>query len=316
MKKARPKKRKAPVRRPKAKPKPGAALGFVSFWQCSPDFSETYYQKNLTGVIDGLTRTDYPLLLKNYQEVLTAGADSFRFLNQSQLAGAVVMAPRMKKEDLRLLKRLKIPVVLLYHQTEGKDFSWVDLNNREGGRMAMEHLLSLGHRRIGYIGGELQMSTNAQDRYEAYQNALRGAGIVEDRRLVRNGMFSPDYGRECTEEFLALPVSERPTALFCATDMIAFGALQAAKKKGLKIPQDLSIVGFDNYDQSAYQIPPLTTVHQPFYEMGRIAMELLESIVQDPQRGSQQVLIEPELVVRASTAAPPVPPSGHKTSTF
>src|SRR5579883_2055871 len=128
MKKAGPKRRKTP--RPSRKPgiKPGTALGFVSFWQCSPDFSETYYQKNLTGVIDGLTRTDYPLLLKNFQEVLTAGTDGFRFLNQSQLAGAVVMAPRIRKEDLRLLKRLKIPVVLLYHQTEGKEFSWVDLN--------------------------------------------------------------------------------------------------------------------------------------------------------------------------------------------
>ncbi|HJT23214.1 MAG TPA: substrate-binding domain-containing protein, partial [bacterium] len=307
---------KAPSRRRQAKQKPGTALGFVSFWQCSPDFSETYYQKNLTGVIDGLTRTDYPLLLKNYQEVLAAGAESFHFLNQSQLAGAVVMAPRMKKDDLKLLKHLKIPVVLLYHQTEGKDFSWVDLNNREGGRMAMEHLLSLGHRRIGYIGGELEMSTNARDRYAAYQASLRGAGLVEDPRIVRNGMFSSDYGRKCTEELLALPVSERPTALFCATDMIAFGALQAARNKGAKVPQDLSIVGFDNYDQSAYQIPPLTTIHQPFYDMGRIAMELLESIVQDPKRKSQQVLLEPELVVRSSTGTPPIPPSGHKTSTF
>lgn len=316
MKKIRPGRQKNPARRSKKKLKSGAALGFVSFWQCSPDFSETYYQRNLTGVIDGLTRTDYPLLLKNYQEVLTAGAESFQFLNQSQLAGAVVMAPRMRKEDLKLFKRLKIPVVLLYHQTEGKDFSWVDLNNREGGRMAMEHLLSLGHRRIGYIGGELELSTNARDRYAAYQAALRSAGLAQDPRIVRNGMFSMDYGRECTEEFLALPVSERPTALFCATDMIAFGALQAARSKGAKVPQDLSIIGFDNYEQSAYQMPPLTTVHQPFYEMGRIAMELLESIVQDPKRGSQQVLIEPELVTRASTVAPPIPPSGHKTSTF
>jgi len=316
MKKTIRKRRKAGPRPSGPGMKPGTALGFVSFWQCSPDFSETYYQKNLTGVIDGLTRTDYPLLLKNYQEVLTAGADSFRFLNQPQLAGAVVMAPRMKREDLRLLKRLKIPLVLLYHQTDGEDFSWVDLNNKEAGRLVLEHLLSLGHRRIGYIGGELALSSNARDRYGAYQRALQGAGIAEDPRLVRNGMFSMDYGRESAAELLSLPVSERPTALFCATDMIAFGVLKAAKMKGAKVPQDLSIVGFDNYDQDAYQVPPLTTIHQPFYEMGRIAMELLESIVQDPKRHSQQVLIEPELILRASTAPPPVPPSGHKTSTF
>jgi LacI family repressor for deo operon, udp, cdd, tsx, nupC, and nupG len=129
-------------------------------------------------------------------------------------------------------------------------------------------------------------------------------------------MFSIDYGMGSAEAFLSLPVSERPTAIFCATDMIAFGVLQIAKKRGVKVPQDLSVVGFDNYDQSAYQVPPLTTVNQPFYEMGRIAMELLESIVQDPKRHSQQVLIEPELIVRTSTARAPIPPSGHKTSTF
>jgi LacI family transcriptional regulator len=316
MKKVTKPRRKVPVPRRKSKAKRGTALGFVSFWQCSPDFSETYYQKNLTGVIDGLTRTSYPLLLKNYQEVLTAGAESFHFLNQPELAGAVIMAPRIKREDLKLLGRLKIPLVLLYHQTEGKDFSWVDLNNREAGRMAMEHLLTLGHRRIGYIGGELALSSNARDRYDAYQKALRSAGLVEDPRVVRNRMFSMDYGRESATAMLSLPVSERPTALFCATDMIAFGALESAHQKGLKVPRDISILGFDNYDQDAYQAPPLTTIHQPFYEMGRIAMELLESIVQDPKQHTQQVLIEPELIVRASTAPPPVPPSGHKTSTF
>lgn len=308
--------RRTPARRPKPKPRPEKALGFVSFWQCSPDFSETYYQKNLTGIIDGITRSDYPLLLKNYQEVLGGETAGLHFLAHPQLAGAVIMAPRMKKEDFKLLKRVKIPLVLLYHQTEGKEFSWVDLNNLEGGRLAMEHLLDLGHRRIGYIGGELELSSNARDRYKAYQNALKRAGIAEDPRWVRNGMFSIDYGRESAEHFLSLPVSERPTAIFCATDMMAFGALQTAKKKGLKVPQDISIVGFDNYDEDAYQVPPLTSVHQPFYEMGRIAMELLESIIQDPKRGSQQVLIEPELVVRASTAPPPIPLSGHKTSTF
>lgn len=308
--------RHPPARRRKTPSRAEKALGFVSFWQCSPNFSETYYQQNLTGVIDGVTRSDYPLLLKNFQEILTAQTAGFRFLTQHRLAGALVMAPRMRRQDLDILKGVGIPLVLLYHQTGGKDFSWVDLNNREGGRMAMEHLLSLGHRKIGFIGGELELSSNARDRYLAYQEALKDAGIGEDPRWVRNGMFTLDYGKETAEELLSLPVSDRPTALFCATDMIAFGALQTARKRGVKVPAELSVVGFDNYDQAAYHSPPLTTVHQPFYEMGRIAMELLESIVQDPKRDSQQVLIEPELVVRASTAAPPIPPAGHKTASF
>ncbi len=181
----------SPARKSTRKPKTKSpkALGFISFWHCSPLVSETYYQQNLTGVIDGITRSEYPLLLKNIEGVLAGKNAPFKFLYESPLAGVVVMAPRMKKEDLKILKQVKIPVVLLYHQTEGKDFSWVDLNNREGGRLAMEHLLELGHQRIGYIGGELELSSNARDRFDAYQKALKTAGLPFDSRLARNGFF-------------------------------------------------------------------------------------------------------------------------------
>jgi LacI family transcriptional regulator len=121
-------------------------------------------------------------------------------------------------------------------------------------------------------------------------------------------VFSSDFGKDAAGELLALPEAIRPTALVCASDMIAFGAMQTAGEMGIRIPGNLSVVGFDNYDQAAMHSPPLTTIHQPFYEMGRIAVEMLDSIVQDPQKAHQHILIEPELMVRRSTAPPPPAP--------
>lgn len=281
------------------------SLGLLSFWECSPHLSETYYQQTLTGIIDGITRSEFPLLLKNVVGVLGKEPE---FLQKEELSGLVIMAPRTRNQDLGILKNVKIPIVLLFHRDVGDDYSWVDLDNLEGSRKATEHLINLGHTRIGYLGGEIDLSSNARDRYEGFRKALSEKGIVENLEWVKHGVFSYDSGKEGAAELLALPEMVRPTALVCASDMIAFGAMEVAGEMGFRIPGNLSIVGFDNYDQAALHSPPLTTIHQPFYEMGRIAVEMLDSIVQDPLKARQHILIEPELMVRRSTAPPPPAP--------
>ena len=288
------------------------SLGLLSFWECSPHLSETYYQQTLTGIIDGITRSEFPLLLKNVVGMLGGEAE---FLKKEELSGVVIMAPRTRNQDLTILKNVKIPIVLLFHREEGEEYSWVDLDNLEGARKATEHLINLGHNRIGYLGGELELSSNARDRYEGYRTALKAGGLIENKDWVKHGVFSFDFGKEGAGELLSLPEAVRPTALVCASDMIAFGAMQMAAEVGIRIPGNLSVVGFDNYDQAALHTPPLTTIHQPFYEMGRIAVEMLDSIVQDPQKIRQHILIEPELMVRRSTAPPPPasPPPQPKT---
>ena len=281
------------------------SLGLLSFWECSPHLSETYYQQTLTGIIDGITRSEFPLLLKNVVGILGGEVE---FLKKDELSGVVIMAPRTKNQDLGMLKIAKIPIVLLFHRDPGEEYSWVDLDNLEGARKATEHLINLGHNRIGYIGGELELSSNARDRYEGYRTALKAGGLIENGDWVKHGVFSADFGKEAARDLLAMPENIRPTALVCASDMIAFGAMQKAGEMGIRIPGNLSVVGFDNYDQAALHTPPLTTIHQPFYEMGRIAVEMLDSIVQDPQKARQHILIEPELMVRRSTAPPPPAP--------
>ncbi len=296
-----------------SKPKSHHSLGLLSFWECSPHLSETYYQQTLTGIIDGITRSEFPLLLKNVVGILGKEAE---FLQKEELSGAVIMAPRTRNQDLGILKNLKLPIVLLFHRDPGDEFSWVDMDNLEGSRKATEHLIHLGHNRIGYIGGEIELSSNARDRYEGFRSALKEKGLVENLDWVKHGVFSYDFGKEAAGELMVLPEMVRPTALVCASDMIAFGAMEIANEMGIRIPGNLSVVGFDNYDQAALHSPPLTTIHQPFYEMGRIAVEMLDSIVQDPMKARQHILIEPELMVRRSTAPPPPAPKPEPPKTL
>lgn len=280
------------------------ALGFISYWYASPKPTEIYYQQTLTGIIEGMTHSKFLLVSKNIQGVFNKKSTDLNFLHESMLGGVIVLSHHMNPKDLTFLKRVEIPVLFLYYRTEDSSVSWVDMDNAKGARMVTDHLIGLGHRKIAFIGAEPENSTNARDRYEGYQTALKNAGILKNPELVKLGRFHFDFGKESAGPLLNMPKGSRPTAVFCATDMIAFGFIQKAREMGAKIPEQISIAGFDNYEQSALGAPPLTTIHQPFFEIGRKSVETLISIVQDPEHKPQQILIEPQLIVRSSTAPP------------
>ncbi len=281
------------------------AIGLLSFWHCSPNPSEAYYQQTLTGIIDEITRSKFHLLLNNIQGVVRPENEELNFCYESLLGGVIMMSPRIKnEEDLTFLKQVSIPTLLLLYRPESSGYSWIDLDNRKGARLAVEHLIKLGHKKIAYIGGELEYSTNARDRYKGYQETLLKAGIKEDPELVRNGLFWIEHGIQSMRHYLSLPPAQRPTAVFCATDMIAFGAIAVIQEAGLKVPEDISIVGFDDYERAAHSNPPLTTIRQSFYDIGKQAVQLMEEMIQSPSSGPKHALIEPELIVRKSTAPP------------
>jgi len=299
------------------------AIGFLSFWNCSPNPSEAYYQQTLTGIIDGITRSQYHLVLNNIQGLAHQENEELKFIHESLLAGLILMAPRTKEADLAFLKDLNIPSLLLYYRTDDPDYSYIDLDNRKGAQMAVDYLVGLGHRRIGFIGGEIELSSNARDRYTGYQRSLKKAGIPEDPNLVHQRAFSYEEGREGVKRFLMLPKEKRPTAIFCSTDNMAVGAMDAIQDSGLKVPADISVVGFDDYfqalnfrpvittgqqssvhyEQSGGGYPDLTTIRQPFYHIGQKSVEVLEAMIEGPG-GKKHVLVEPELRVRQSTAPP------------
>ena len=169
-------------------------------------------------------------------------------------------------------------------------------------RQAIDHLIGLGHRRIGFITGKPGVSS-ARERLAGYRDALRDADIPYDHKLVVTGDFLEERGYQATEQLLAL--EQRPTAIFTSADTAAIGAIKASRAAGLRVPDDISIVGFDDIPEASLVMPPLTTVRQPLMEMGTTAVRLLQRLMDEPEMTPRRTELDVELVVRGSTAPPP-----------
>jgi LacI family transcriptional regulator len=174
--------------------------------------------------------------------------------------------------------------------------------NRLGARTAVEHLLALGHRRIAYIAGN-RGTGQSDEREKGYLDALRAAGIAPDPALVVNGAFVQAGGFSATEQLLALP--QRPSAIFAANDEMAFGAIDAINSRGLKVPDDLSVIGFDDIPTSGYVFPKLTTIRQPFGAIAGRAVAELVDLIQGREASAARIAFPTELVIRNSTGPAP-----------
>jgi LacI family transcriptional regulator len=193
-----------------------------------------------------------------------------------------------------------VPVVSVDPNTESDGVSTVDCANKEGARAATEYLISLGHTRIAHISGRSDLASSHL-REEGYREALAAAGIPVDENLVRYGAYRSTLGR--VEALNLLDLDQPPTAIFAANDLSAFGALKAAEEKGLSVPDDLSVMGFDGIPEAAYSTPPLTTIAQPLHEMGAAAVDVILARLAG-QDAPVHSLLPTHLVVRESTGAP------------
>ena len=164
----------------------------------------------------------------------------------------------------------------------------------------MTHLIGLGHRRIGFVSNAPLSHSGSQARYAGYRLALGEHHIDLNPDLVRTAAFLPDSGRVATQELLGLP--DRPSALFVAGDVVAFGAISAIHRAGLRVPEDLAVVGFDDIFLAAHTNPPLTTVRVPVYGLGWTAAEVLIALIEGDEEASS-VTLETELVIRESCGA-------------
>jgi DNA-binding LacI/PurR family transcriptional regulator len=174
------------------------------------------------------------------------------------------------------------------------------IDNFEGSRQVVGHLIALGHRRIAYIGDRFGYGSDSE-RFSGYRAALDEAGIPFDPSLVVHGDGRVEGGGPSME--LLLAARERPTGVFCYNDMTAIGALKAIRAHGLRVPDDISLAGFDDLPLAQYVEPPLTTVRQPKHEMGRLAMQVLLKMLAH-ERAEQSIRVSGELIVRESTAPP------------
>jgi LacI family transcriptional regulator len=193
------------------------------------------------------------------------------------------------------------PVVAVDPHTGRSSLPTVASDNLQGAHLAVDHLLGLGHRRIGMVTGRPDL-VSAQLRERGYREAHAAAGVPVDEQLLRLGAFESDRGRGAARELLLL--AEPPTAIFAANDLTALAVFDVAAELGVDVPRQLSVVGFDNIPESAMAHPPLTTVQQPIRQMGHDAITMLVSLIAGEEIADTHVTLETTLVRRRSTAAP------------
>jgi LacI family transcriptional regulator len=215
--------------------------------------------------------------------------------------GAVLVTMNGRDRVGTELRHLAVPMVSIDPDDDAPaDVPTIGVTNWSGGRLATEHLISLGHRRIGMIGGPRGL-LNGRARQNGYRAALEDAGLPLDPGLLDTGDLLFESGVAAADRLLDRPGP--PTAIFAANDLMAFGVYAAAWSRGLRVPEDLSVVGFDDLD--AHQAtPPLTTVRQPLVEMGRLATRTLLGLIRGEPAVAARAELVTDLIVRASTAAP------------
>ncbi len=221
-------------------------------------------------------------------------------LTQRQVDGIIFVASGDRSESLGELLRRRLPSVVVDRELPHLEVDTVLADNLEGGRLAAQHLIGLGHRRIGCISGPSDLTPSAQ-RVTGYRRALHDAGLTVDEALIRPGNFHLESGRAGAQALLAL--ADPPTALFACNDLMAMGVLRAAHEGGRSVPQDLAVVGFDDIDLASYTSPPLTSVAQPTQAMGERAVRLLIERIARRDLPTRKETLPTRLTVRASCGA-------------
>jgi DNA-binding LacI/PurR family transcriptional regulator len=253
------------------------------------------------GVAEIANDHSYAVLLANSHADPERGRCMVEELAERRVDGIIVTSSRVGALDLPLLKKLEVPIVLVNDQYPGEFVHSVTIANQEGTRTATEHLIALGHRRIAYLGDRNGYQSDAV-RLAGYKAALVRAGIGFAPELVVVGDGRPEQAIEAMHELLRL--NTPPTAVCCYDDMTALGAMRAIRARRLRLPEDISVTGFDDLFFAAYLAPALTTVRQPMRQMGQMAMENLFKLMSG-QESVAQVKLEAELIVRGSTGKPP-----------
>lgn len=274
--------------------------GLVGF--TVPNTHAEYFTLILSGATEALYEQDMrvvlcPTLHEHEREVTLLDR-----LMHGTTDGAILLLPTETSDELKALQRHGFPFVVADQRHPlDEGIPAVSAAHAAGARAATEHLLSLGHRRIALITGERGWAAT-EERLNGYQTALAAAGVPLRSDLVADGDFLRESGYRAGHALLQL--AEPPTAIFASNDNMAVGAMLAARERGLQIPADLSIVGFDDSEQATIITPPLTTVRQPLEELGRTAVSLLNRLLDRQRVEALRVELATKLVVRDSTAPP------------
>jgi LacI family transcriptional regulator len=264
-----------------------------------PGLDNGYIGEVARGVDEALSVANYDLMLYTTHRQHGKETTYVRSIINSLTDGLILVVP-LVTDYLKELQAQRFPYVLVDQHDPSDQSNVVDATNWQGAYIATEYLINLGHRRIGLIAGTPQIAS-AQERLAGYKAALADHQIDFDPDLVAQGDFWRPVGYQAANTLLDL--KHPPTAIFASNDLSAFGAMEAIHARGLRIPEDISIVGFDDIPQASLVHPKLTTVRQPLDEMGRAAVQILLDQIEDPSQPPRRVTLATQLIVRDSCKA-------------
>ena len=266
------------------------------------DARNPFFNDLAAGVEDAAGQMDIAVLLATSSERADRERMYLDRFEQSRVDGLLVTPVGGSVKQLRAIRDRGTPIVLLDRLATTPGFSSVAVDDVEGGRLAGQHLIDAGCRSIAFVGGPMTL--------EQVRNRLAGAGRAAEAAGVAfmhlaTARMAADEGRRVGQEIAAMPPADRPDGVFAANDLVALAILQALLLAGIRVPEDVAVIGYDDIDFAALAGVPLSSIRQPSYQMGRRAMELLAEAMQagdDSQSASRQVVFMPELAARASTA--------------
>jgi LacI family transcriptional regulator, galactose operon repressor len=268
----------------------------------SPDFTDFWFAQVATGAEAEAHAHGYFFMLGTTGLNPQDEPKFLRLLTERHVEGILfIRAEHLKDfEHLRNLQQSGIPVVTTGFYLPGSEFSFIEVDNLAGARQATQHLLNLGHRQIAMLTGPRGLNS-VENRSQGYLQALESAGVAPNPELIIQGQsWWHRAGYDGTQALLSKQVPF--TALFAHNDRLARGAMLALNEAGLKVPQDISIVGYDDIPEAEFADPPLTTIRQPMRAVGQAAAQLLIKLIEDPSAAPQQLLFNTELVSRSSCA--------------
>jgi LacI family transcriptional regulator len=260
-------------------------------------FTDPYFPVITQGISQGATQNNQTLALFIFQTE-QEGRDTIRSIVATGLLDGLIVTADLKENSfIPLLFEHKVPFVLIGRPGHSDGVHFIDADNVGGGFMATEHLIKLGHRRIATVTSAQNASSD--DRFIGYRRALDAYGVAFDPQLVTTGDYSLESGYYATRQL----IPRQPEAIFVATDTMALGALRALREAELRVPDDVAIVSFDDLPPAIQADPQLTTVRQPINQIGRMAVETLMQVIENPDLPPRQEFLPNELIVRASCGA-------------
>ena len=267
-----------------------------------PDISNPFFPLVVRGVEDIAYQNSYRLMLCNADNDAQKEQVYFDELRAYRMAGLIVIpSANSRLVAAAASTQGELPVICLDRCPDGWNGDRITVDNTEGAYQAIHYLLELGHRRIAAITGQLHV-TSAVERLKGFKRALREGGISIAPEYIQEGRFDRLSGYE--KGLLLLQFSPRPTAIFAANDLVALGVLAALRELGLRCPEDVSLVGFDDLELASFTNPALTTVAQPAYQLGSRAAALLFERLGGENLPAQHIVMKTALKMRASTASP------------